>query len=81
MGPPRSPNLSAVGDNVNVAARLESESKSLHCTLVVSAALARAAEVDLSAHSLHDAELRGRGECVQVYAVDDPRELPSSVIT
>ena len=80
MGPPRSPNLSAVGDNVNVAARLESESKSLRCTLVVSTALARAAGVDLSAHSLHDAELRGRGECVQVYAVDDPRQLPSSVI-
>ena len=80
MGPPKSPIVSAVGDNVNVAARLESESKSLRCTLVVSTALARAADVDLSAHALHDAELRGRGECVQVYAVDDPRELLSSVV-
>ena len=81
MGPPKSPNLSAVGDNVNVAARLESESKTLRCTLVVSTALARAAGVDLSAHPLHDAELRGRGGSVQVYAIDDPRELPDPVVT
>ena len=76
MGPPSSPNLSAVGDNVNVAARLESESKSLGCTLVVSTALAGAAGVDLSAHPLHEAELRGRGGSVSVYAIDDPTQLP-----
>ena len=79
MGPPKSPNLSAVGDNVNVAARLESQSKTLRCTLVVSTALARAAGVDLSGHPLHEAELRGRGASVQVYAIDDPRKLPESV--
>ena len=76
MGPPSSPNLSAVGDNVNVAARLESESKSLGCTLVVSTALAGVAGIDLSAHPLHEAELRGRGGSVSVYAIDDPTQLP-----
>ncbi len=80
MGPPRSPNLSAVGDNVNVAARLESETKSLGCTLVVSTALARAAGVDLSAHPLREAELRGRGESVAVYAIDDPTAIRELVI-
>ena len=80
MGPPHSPNLSAVGDNVNVAARLESESKSLRCTLVVSTALAAAAGVDFSAYPRHEAELRGRGESVPVYAIDDPRKLPRVVI-
>ena len=79
MGPPNSPNLSAVGDNVNVAARLESESKPLGCTLVVSTALARAADLDLSEHPLHQAELRGRDQSVPVYAIDDPRELPQPV--
>ena len=79
MGPPHSPNLSAVGDNVNVAARLESESKSLRCTLVVSTALAAAAGVDFSAYPRHEAELRGRAESVPVYAIDDPRELPRIV--
>ena len=81
MGPPHSPNLSAVGDNVNVAARLETESKSLRCTLVVSTALAAAAGVDFSAYPRHEAELRGRGESVPVYAIDDPRELRQVVIT
>ena len=76
MGPPKSPNLSAVGDNVNIAARLESETKTHRCTLVVSTALADAAGVDLSAHPIHEAELRGRGGYVQVHAIDDPRELP-----
>lgn len=76
MGPPKSPNLSAVGDNVNIAARLESETKTHGCTLVVSTALARAAGVDLSAHPVHEAELRGRGGYVTVHAIDDPRELP-----
>ena len=80
MGPPKSPNLSAVGDNVNVAARLESQSKTLRCTLVVSTALARAAGVDLSGHPLHEAELRGRGASVQVHAVGDPREIPEPVV-
>ena len=80
MGPPKSPNLSAVGDNVNVAARLESEAKALGCTLVVSTALASAAGIDLSTHCLHEAELRGRGESVAVYAIDDPREIEELVI-
>ena len=75
MGPPTSPNLSAVGDNVNIAARLESETKTHGCTLIVSTALAGAAGVDLSAHPVHEAELRGRGGCVRVHAIDDPREL------
>ena len=79
MGPPKAPNLSAVGDIVNVAARLESESKTLGCTLVVSTALAGAAGVNLSAHPVHEAVLRGRGESVEVFAIDDPKALRGSV--
>ena len=80
MGPPKAPNLSAVGDIVNVAARLESESKTLGCTLVVSTALAGAAGVNLSAHPVHEAVLRGRGESVEVFAIDDPGDLRDSVV-
>ena len=61
---------------MNIAARLESETKTHGCTLIVSTALAGAAGVDLSAHPVHEAELRGRGGCVRVHAIDDPRELP-----
>ena len=47
MGPPAHPIVSALGDTVNVASRLESETKSHQCALVVSAACAQAAGIDL----------------------------------
>jgi len=71
MGPPTSPNLSAVGDNVNIAARLESQSKVLNAPLVVSAQVADAAGIDLSRFPRHLAPVRGREVPVPVYAVSD----------
>jgi adenylate cyclase len=75
MGPPASPNLSAVGDNINVAARLEQQSKVLDCALVVSATAATAAGVDLSGFPAHLLPLRGREVPIAVFAVADPEAL------
>ncbi len=75
MGPPASPNFSAVGDNINVAARLEQQSKALGCTLVVSQALAEAAGVDLSAFPRHEVPVRGRMQPIAVHAVADPGDI------
>ena len=75
MGPPNSPNFSAVGDNINIAARLEAQTKTYECALVVSAETAHAAGVDLSVHPLHAAEIRGRDEPVMAYAIHQPLEL------
>ena len=75
MGPPNSPNFSAVGDNINIAARLEAQTKAYECVLVISAETARAASVDLSFHPLHAAEIRGRDEPVMVYAINEPFEF------
>ena len=72
MGPPSSPNLSAVGDNINIAARLEALCKTYEVTLVVSEQTAQHAGVDLSAFDKHAAPVRGREEAVVVYAVPDP---------
>lgn len=72
MGPPSSPNLSAIGDNVNIAARLEAQCKTYGVTLVVSEDAARNAELDLSHFHMHEAPVRGREEPVMVYAVPDP---------
>ena len=69
MGPPRTPIMSAIGDNVNVAARLESLTKEYECGIVISAVTAEAAGVDLSAYTRHNAELRGRGETISVFAL------------
>ena len=75
MGPPGSPNYSAIGDNINIAARLEALSKTYHCTLVVSASTASAAGMDVSDFESHVANVRGRGEPVTVYAINDPKDL------
>jgi adenylate cyclase len=75
MGPPATPILSALGDTVNVAARLEAETKRHACVLVISAECARAAKIDLSAFPEHTATVRGRREAVTYYAVRDPATL------
>ena len=75
---PVSPNFSAVGDNINIAARLEAQTKVHECGLVVSPEAARAAGVDLSVFPMHAADIRGRGEPVMVYAAPEPTELTPS---
>ena len=48
MGPPKTPIISAVGDSVNTAARLERTAKELDAPLVVSAETLQAAELSAS---------------------------------
>jgi len=71
MGPPQSPIVSALGDNVNIAARLEAQTKELGAPLVISARTARLAGVDLSAFPIHTIQVKGRDQPLDVYAVDD----------
>ena len=75
MGPPSSPNLSAIGDNINIAARLEAQCKTYGVTLVVSKQAARYAGIDLSSFDMHEASVRGREEPIVVYAVPDPSTI------
>lgn len=79
MGPPEHPVLSALGDTVNVAARLEGETKSHDCMLVISAAAARSANVELSGFPMHTATVRGRGAAVDYHAVDDLQALRRAI--
>jgi adenylate cyclase len=71
MGPPQTPIVSALGDNVNIAARLEAQTKELGAPLVVSARTAAYAGVDLSAFPLHNIHVKGRDQPLDVYGVDD----------
>jgi adenylate cyclase len=68
--------LTAVGDTVNVASRLEALAKEEDATLVVSARLADRAGVDLAAMPRREIELRGRSRPLAVHVVHDARELP-----
>jgi adenylate cyclase len=75
MGPPAEPIHSAIGDNINIAARFEGMTKIYRCVLVVSADTLRHAGVDAKDAPLHQVRVRGRSERVAVYAVADPRTL------
>jgi adenylate cyclase len=75
MGPPATPILSALGDTVNVAARLEQRTRDHDCELVVSAECAQAAAVDLSLFPAHEVVVRGRRTTVKYYAIPDPAAL------
>ena len=69
MGPPKTPLLSALGDTVNTAARLESASKDLPGPVVVSCATIDAAGLK-SDLPLIPLTLRGRSMEIEVVALD-----------
>ena len=75
MGPPKSQIISAIGDTVNTAARLESLTKDYDCALVLSRRAAEAAGLDLGARDLHECAVKGRQQTVQFYALKAVPEL------
>jgi adenylate cyclase len=68
--------LTAVGDAVNTASRLETAAKEHACELVVSEALVERAGVDLSAFPRHEIAVRGREQMLAVRIVKAARDLP-----
>jgi adenylate cyclase len=78
MGPPEAPIHSAIGDNINIAARLEGMTKAYGCVLVVSEDTLKEAGVEPRGATLHRVRVRGRNERLNVYAVPDPRFLPAA---
>ena len=69
MGPPSAPNLSAVGDHINVAARLESLTKDFGCVLVVSEAVLVNARISAEDLARHEVTVRGRNQALSVFSV------------
>ena len=67
--------LTAVGDTVHVAARLEQATKDYQAELVVSEDVAGRAGVDLSAFPAHQLSVRNRTEPVAVRVVAHVAEL------
>lgn len=69
MGPPKTPVLTALGDTVNTAARLESATKDLHAHAVISISTLRLAQAPPVPTSL--LHVRGRKDEVEVAALDE----------
>jgi adenylate cyclase len=80
MGYGRATTLTAIGDTVNVASRLEALTKELAVDLVVSSRLAEAAGVDLDGFEERRIEIRGRRRPLRVRLVGDAGALPLEVM-
>ena len=68
--------VTAIGDAVNTASRLEAQSKTFGAQLVVSERVAERAGVDLTAFDSHEIQVRGRQEPLRVRVVADACALP-----
>ena len=64
--------FTAMGDAVNVAARLQDMTKSLNCQVIVSEEVCRTAGVTPDAAFRTEVTLRGRNEPMAAYAAPDP---------
>jgi adenylate cyclase len=76
MGYGTAVSITAVGDSVNTASRVEGLTKTYACELVISEAVALRAGVDLGAAARHEIEIRGRVEGLVVRTFTSARELP-----
>jgi adenylate cyclase len=75
MGPPTAQNFSAIGDDINVTARLESLTKEYGVPLIISEAAANCAELDVSGLPQHQADVRGRDGDITIYTIAEPQGL------
>jgi len=77
MGYGRARTLTAIGDAVNTASRLESASKEYHAQLMISDDVARRAGVDLSRFDSHSIEVRGRTTALPIWVIPSALDLVS----
>lgn len=75
MGYERAAQITAIGDTVNTASRLEALTKDFGAELVVSQELLDKADIDLAAAPQHDVDIRGRQGRLAVRAVMRAAEL------
>ncbi len=67
--------LTAVGDTVHVAARLEALTKDYDCELVLSEDVAARAGLDMADHARHELTVRNREAPLAVFVVPDAQRL------
>jgi adenylate cyclase len=79
MGHGRATSVTAVGDTVNTASRLETLTKEYQCQLVISDAVARYAQLDVSGFERHEIEIRGRLEPLTIRVIGDAQDLPVDI--
>lgn len=69
--------FTALGDSVNVAARLEEMTKSLNCKVIMSEEVCRIAGLSAEVLTRTEVEIRGHNEPMEVCTAEDPTVLAS----
>lgn len=75
MGYGRTMGVTAIGDTVNVASRLESVAKEFNAAIVVSAAVARLSGLDFSDYEKRTVDIRGSSKPLDVHVVPQGTRL------
>jgi len=75
MGPPKHPIISAIGDHVNVAARLEAKCKEYGAPLIVSDVTVQRSGINLDHVRSDTVDVRGREGKIAIRIVDDPAAM------
>lgn len=70
--------LTAIGDTVNVASRLEAATKTLNCILCISEDVVSAAELSVPESAQQQIPVRGKRAKVSIYGVDHPNDLTAA---
>jgi adenylate cyclase len=76
MGYGKAAAITAIGDAVNTASRLEGLTKTYDCELVVSEETVARAGLDFSGFPRHEIEIRGKREMLAVRTLESAAELP-----
>ena len=76
MGYGKTVTETAVGDNVNIAARLEELTKTYKCELVVSKYVADKANIDTKKMKPKTVDIRGRKEVLEVFTFEKAADIP-----
>ena len=78
MGYADATSMTAIGDTVNTASRLEAKTKDYGAQLIVSSHVAALAGADLSTWQHEDTDVRGRTEPLPIVIVNDAKEIPAA---
>jgi adenylate cyclase len=75
MGYGTATHLTAIGDTVNVASRLQDLTKEYACQMIISEQVARHSGLDASLLPRHELAVRNRREPLSLYIIDDVRVI------
>ena len=67
--------LTAVGDTVNLASRLQDKTKRYPCQLVISSPVAQRAGIDVTSFRKEEITVRNRAGTIEIHIIEDVHSL------